>query len=201
MRLWHGTLLGVPYTLPTSGAAVPFVLERLSNPPERPQEASPRTADLSRGRPWESNRWGNAHSGRPRCLAAMRLGHGALLGVCYDLLTSGVAFPFVLERLSNPPERPQEASPRTADLSRGRPWESNRWGNAHSGRPRCLAAMRLGHGALLGVCYDLLTSGVAFPFVLERLSNPPERPQEASPLSRVGGGGRATDGGTLTRGP
>jgi hypothetical protein len=33
-----------------------------------------------------------------------------------------------------------------------------------------LAVMGLGHGALLGVSYDLLTSGAAFPFVLERLS-------------------------------
>ena len=35
--------------------------------------------------------------------------------------------------------------------------------------------MRLWHGALLGVSYALRTSGVAFPFVLERLSNTPAR--------------------------
>ena len=99
----------------------------------------------------------------------------------YALLTSGAAFPFVLERLSSPPARPQEASPY---LSRGRPCGSNRWGNAHSGCPRCLAAMRLWHGALLGVRYALRTSGVALPFVLERLSSPTARPQEASPHGR-----------------
>ena len=52
-------------------------------------------------------------SGCPRCLAAMRLWHGTLLGVSYALHTSGVAFPFVIERLSNTPARPQEASPHT----------------------------------------------------------------------------------------
>ena len=42
--------------------------------------------------------------------------------------------------------------------------------------------MRRSHGALPGLSCDLRTSGVAFPFVLERLSNPPARPQD---LSRV----------------
>ena len=93
----------------------------------------------------------------------------------YHLRTSGFAFPVVLERLSNTPARLQELPPRTPDLSRGRPWESNRWGDAHSGRPRCLVAMRLWHGTLLGVRYHLRTSGVAFPFVRERLSNTPAR--------------------------
>ena len=41
-----------------------------------------------------------------------------------------------------------------------------------------LVAMRLWHGTLLGVSYGLRTSGVAFPFVLERLSNPPACPQK-----------------------
>ena len=31
----------------------------------------------------ESNRWGNAHSACPRCLAAIRLWHGTLLGVTH----------------------------------------------------------------------------------------------------------------------
>jgi hypothetical protein len=48
---------------------------------------------------------------------------------------------------------------------------------------RCLVAMWLWSGTLLGVPYALRTSGVAFRFVLERLSNP-----------------AATNGGTLTRG-
>ena len=47
MGLRHGTLLGVPYALRTSGIAFPFVLERLSNTPARLQEASPRTPDLT----------------------------------------------------------------------------------------------------------------------------------------------------------
>ena len=197
--LWHGTLLGVRHHLRTSGVAFPFVLERLSNTPARPQEASPRTPDV---RPCESKRWGDAHSGRPRGLVRLWLWHGTLLGVRHHLRTSGVAFPFVLERLSNTPARPQEASPRTPDLSRGGR-VSKRWGDAHSGRPRGLVRLWLWHGTLLGVRYHLRTSGVAFPFVLERLSNTPARPQEASPrtpdLSR-GGRVRASDGGTLTRG-
>ena len=63
-----------------------------------------------------------------------------------------------------------------------------------------MAAMVRWHGALLKVRDALRTSGVAFPFVLERLSNPPAHPQEASPHTAVGGRGRATDGGMLTRG-
>ena len=43
------------------------------------------------------------------------------LGVRYHLHISGVAFPFVLKRLSNTPARPQEPSLRTPDLSRVRP--------------------------------------------------------------------------------
>ena len=46
---------------------------------------------------------------------------------------------------------------------------SNRWGNAHSGCPRCLVAMWLWHGTLLGVPHALRTSGDAFPFVIDRL--------------------------------
>ena len=67
------------------------------------------------------------------------------------------------------------------DLSRGRPWESKQRGNAKTGCPRCLAATRLWHGTLLGVLHVARTSGVAFPSVLERLSNTPARLQEASP--------------------
>ena len=68
------------------------------------------------------------------------------------------------------------------------------------GRVRGVATMPLWHGTLLAVGHALRTSGVAFPFVLERLSNPPAHPQEASPHTAVGGRGRATDGGMLTRG-
>ena len=57
-------------------------------------------------------------SGCPRYSVAMRLWRGTLLGGGYALRTSGVAFPFVLERLSNTPPRPQEASPRIE------PWEA-----------------------------------------------------------------------------
>ena len=54
----------------------------------------------------------DADSGCPRCLVAMWLWHGTLPGVPHALRTSGAAFPFVIERLSNPPARLQEASPR-----------------------------------------------------------------------------------------
>ena len=74
--------------------------------------------------------------------------------------------------------RLQEASPRTPDLSRVRPVVSQRWGDAHPGCPRGLAAMRLWHGTLLGVLHALRTSGVAVPFVHERLSNTPARNHE-----------------------
>ena len=96
----------------TSGTACPFVLERLSNTPARPQEASPHTPDLSRGRPCECNRSGDVRLGYPRSLAALRLWHGTLLGVPSTLLISGAAVPFVRERLSNTPARltwPDEA--------------------------------------------------------------------------------------------
>ena len=49
--------------------------------------------------------------------------HGQLLGVSYALLISGTAIVVVLERLSNTPARPQEASPHTPDL-RIEPWEA-----------------------------------------------------------------------------
>ena len=55
--------------------------------------------------------------GRVRGVATMPLWHGTLLAVGHALRTSGVAFPFVLERLSNTPARHQEPSPRTADSS------------------------------------------------------------------------------------
>ena len=56
------------------------------------EEASPRTPGLSRGRPCESKRWGDAHSGCPRGLAAMQRWHGTLLGVAHVARTSGAAF-------------------------------------------------------------------------------------------------------------
>ena len=127
----------------------------------------------------ESNRWGNAHSACPRCLAAIRLWHGTLLVVPHALRTSAVSFPFVLERLSNTTTRLHEPSPRTPDLSRRRPWESNRWGNAHSGCRRGLPTMWLWHGTLLVVPHALRTSAVSFPFVLERLSNTTTTPSRA----------------------
>ena len=43
---------------------------------------------------------------------------------------------------------------------------------------RYLAAMRLWHRTPLGACHVARTSGVAFPFVLKRLSNTPARLQE-----------------------
>ena len=57
--LWHGTLLGRRYHLPTGCVAVPTVRERLSNTLACLQEASPRKPDFVR--PWESKRWGDAH--------------------------------------------------------------------------------------------------------------------------------------------
>ena len=161
--LWHGTLLGVRHHLRTSGVAFPFVIERLSNTPARPQEPSPCTPDLSRVKHAVSKRWGHAHSGRLRGLGRVWLWHGTLLGVCHHLRTSGVAFPFVLERLSNTPARPQEPSPCEACCEQA------------MGRPCGLGWIRLWHGTLLGVCHHLRTSGAAFPFVIERLSNTPAR--------------------------
>ena len=55
LRLRHGTPLGVLYTICASGAAVPFVLERLSNTLARLEEAFSRTPDLSRSRPCVSS--------------------------------------------------------------------------------------------------------------------------------------------------
>ena len=45
VRLWirDGTVLGAPAALRTSGVAVPFALERLSNTPAHPQGPSPCT--------------------------------------------------------------------------------------------------------------------------------------------------------------
>ena len=90
--------------------------EQHSSTPSR--EAAPRTPDLSRGRPCESNQWGEAHLRCPRYSAAMGLRHGTLLGVPYARRTSGVVFPLMLDRLSNTAARLQEPSPRTLDSSR-----------------------------------------------------------------------------------
>ena len=62
------------------------------------------------------------------------------------LRTSGVAFPFVIERVNNTAARLEEPSPRTPDLSRVRPVVSKRWGHAHSERPRYLVRLWLWHG-------------------------------------------------------
>ena len=53
MRLWHGTLLGLPYTLHTSGIIFPFVLERLSNT----------SGTHLHTRPWEAVGEVDAHTG------------------------------------------------------------------------------------------------------------------------------------------
>ena len=169
MWLRHGTLLGAAYALATSGVAFPFVLKRLSNPPGS-GTPSRGTATHARFEPCESKRWGDAHSRCPRCLVAMRLWHGTLLGAAYALATSGVAFPFVLKRLSNPPGS-GTPSRGTATHARFEPCESKRWGGANSRCPNCFVAMRLWHGTLLGAAYAIPTSDVAFPFVLESLSN------------------------------
>ena len=69
-------------------------------------------------------RCGHAQSGHPRGLLRLWLWHGTLPEVRYHLRTSGVAFPFVVERLSNTLARLREPSPRTADLRRARPDQS-----------------------------------------------------------------------------
>ena len=115
--------------------------------------------------------------GRLCGLGRVWLCHGALLGVRYHLCTSGVALPFVIERLSNTPARRKY----TPVLSGVRPVVSKRRRHAHSGRLCGLGRVWLWHGALLGVRYHLCTSGVALPFVLERLSITPARPKEPYP--------------------
>ena len=64
----------------------------------------------------------HAHPKRPRGLVRLWLWHSTLLVAARALRTSGIALPLVLERLSNTATRLQEPSPRTADLSRVRPW-------------------------------------------------------------------------------
>ena len=99
----------------------------------------------------------------------------------------------------------------------GSPWVSKQWGDAHSGCPRCLAAMRLWHGTLLGLSCVARASGVACP-IRDRA---PEqhagmdsrgtstharllasiRPARWHPTCRaVGGRGRATNGKPCSRG-
>ena len=68
-----------------------------------------------------SQRWEDAHSECSRGLVSLWFRRGTLLGALRDLRTSGVAVPFVLERLSNTPARLPKAAPRTLDLSRARP--------------------------------------------------------------------------------
>ena len=58
-------------------------------------------------------RWGRAHLVRPRGLLRLWLWHGTLPGVCCHLRTSCVAFPSVLERLSNTPATTQSGAART----------------------------------------------------------------------------------------
>ena len=74
------------------------------------------------------------------------------------------------------------------DLSRGRPWESNRWGDAHSGCSRGLVTMQLWHGTLRMVPPAPRTSAVPFPFVPTHCITPPARPQEFLLSTLVQGG-------------
>ena len=180
--LWlrHGTLPGLQSAIHTSGAAVPFELERLSNTPARLEEASSRTPDLSRAKSCVSQQWEDGHSDRTRGLVKLRLRCGTPLGVPYALRASGAAVPFELERLSNTRARLEAASSRTPDLSRARPCASQQWEEAHSDRSRGLVRIWLRHGTLLGVLYTICASDAAVPFVLERLSNTPACLQEAS---------------------
>ena len=70
-----------------------------------------------------------------RGLLRLRLWHATLPGVCHRLRTSGVAFPFVLERLSNTPARLQEHA-------RFEPWEAvgkQPMGGCSLGAPTLLA--------------------------------------------------------------
>ena len=69
-----------------------------------------------------SQRWEDAHSDQSRGMVRLWLRYGTLLGALQDLRTSGVALPFVLERLSNTPARLSEASRRALDLSRAWRW-------------------------------------------------------------------------------
>ena len=71
-----------------------------------------------------SKEWTHAHPERPRGLVTLWLWHGTFPAAARALRTSGISFPFVLERLSNTATRRQEPSPRMADLSRVR-W--TRW--------------------------------------------------------------------------
>ena len=110
-------VLSASRDLHTNGVADPFVLERLSNAPAYPHvpcQFEPCVATVS-------ERWQDAHYDCVRGLARLLLRRGTLLMVPHDLRTSGVADPFVLERLSNTPARLQEPPPRTADLSRAWP--------------------------------------------------------------------------------
>ena len=59
---------------------------------------------------------------------------------------------------------------RTPDVSRAR-YVSQQWEDGYSDCSRGLVRLWLRHGTLLGACRDLRTSGVAVPFVLERLSS------------------------------
>ena len=93
-------------------AVVRFVLERLNNTAAR--------AISTNG--VVSKAWTHAHQKRPRGLVRLLLWHGVAAATARALRTSGIALPFVLERLSNTASRLQEPSPRTADLSRVRPW-------------------------------------------------------------------------------
>ena len=90
-----------------------------------------------------SQRCEDAHTDWSRGLVRLWLRHDTLLGALRDLLTSGVAAPVVLERLSNTPACLSEASSRTLDLSR------ERWEDAHTNWPRGLVRLWLRHDTLL----------------------------------------------------
>ena len=99
VRLWlrHGTLLGACRGLRTSGAAVPFVLARLSNTPARRSTQArfePCEADVSQ-------QWEDAHSDWSRGLVRLWPRHGTLLSACRGFRTSGAAVTFVLGKFQD----------------------------------------------------------------------------------------------------
>ena len=117
----------------------------------------------------------------PRGMATMGLWHGTLHWVADACRTSGVAFPFVLKRLSNTAARLRDI----CTHARFEPCEaivSQRWGDDC---PRGMATMGLWHGTLRGVADACRTSGVAFPFALNtaaRLRETSARMPDSRPL-------------------
>ena len=115
-----------------------------------------------------SQRCGDAQSSCGRGLVRMRLRQSTHLMVPHDYHTTRIASPCVLARFSNSPARPHEQGHLRSQTGR-KPREGTMCGRSQVKVP--------------GGCYHLHRSGVAFPFVIKRLSNTPARPQEASPCS------------------